>query len=117
MPRGDNPNSRANLIKSADLPPKERRERAKKASAKSAEVRAGWKSFPEIIKENTSEEEQLQIYKAVKQRAKQGNLKAFEIIRDTVGEKPVDKIMVAEVDSDIINEVEAIFDDGPADSD
>ena len=117
MPRGDNPNSRANLIKAENLTSEELRQRASNGGKRSAEVRAGWKSFQEIIKENTSEEEQLQIYKAVKQRAKQGNLKAFEIIRDTVGEKPVDKIMVAEVDSDIINEVEAIFDDGPADSD
>jgi len=35
--------------------------------------------------------------------------KAFEVIRDTIGEKPVDKIMVAEVDQNIINEVEAMI--------
>lgn len=35
-------------------------------------------------------------------------LKAFEIVRDTIGEKPVDKVMVAEVDQDVINEVEAM---------
>ena len=32
--------------------------------------------------------------------------KAFEIIRDTIGEKPIEKIMTAEVDQDIIDEVE-----------
>ena len=34
-------------------------------------------------------------------------LKAFEIIRDTIGEKPVERIVVAEVSQDIIDEVEA----------
>ena len=33
-------------------------------------------------------------------------LKAFEIVRDTIGEKPVEKVMVAEVSQDVIDEVE-----------
>jgi hypothetical protein len=37
--------------------------------------------------------------------------KAFEVIRDTIGEKPVDKVMVAEVDQNVINEVEAMIND------
>ena len=37
--------------------------------------------------------------------------KAFETIRDTIGEKPVDKIVVAEVDQSIINEIEAMVKD------
>jgi hypothetical protein len=37
--------------------------------------------------------------------------KAFEVIRDTIGEKPVDKVMVAEVDQNVINEVEAMMND------
>jgi hypothetical protein len=32
--------------------------------------------------------------------------KAFEVIRDTVGEKPTEKIMVADVDPSVISEVE-----------
>lgn len=32
--------------------------------------------------------------------------KAFEVIRDTIGEKPVDKIMVSEVEQSVIDEVE-----------
>lgn len=35
-------------------------------------------------------------------------LKAFEIVRDTIGEKPVEKVMVAEVDQAVIDEVEAM---------
>ena len=38
--------------------------------------------------------------------------RAFEVIRDTVGEKPVDKVMIAEIDPSVIDEVEkAVLDD------
>lgn len=37
--------------------------------------------------------------------------KAFEVIRDTSGQKPIEKVMIAEVDPDIINEVEAMMND------
>ena len=35
-------------------------------------------------------------------------LRAFEIVRDTIGEKPIEKVMVAEVDQQTIDEVEAM---------
>lgn len=35
-------------------------------------------------------------------------IKAFEVVRDTIGERPVEKVMVAEVDQEIIDEVEAM---------
>ncbi len=37
--------------------------------------------------------------------------KAFEVVRDTIGEKPVDKVVVAEVDQSIIDEVERMMAD------
>ena len=40
------------------------------------------------------------------EQAMKGNVKAFETLRDTVGQKPVEKVMIAEVDQDVINEVE-----------
>lgn len=41
-----------------------------------------------------------------------GNIKAFETIRATVGQDPVQKIMVAEVEQSIIDEVErAVLED------
>lgn len=45
---------------------------------------------------------------AIKQmeKALRGDTKAFEVIRDTSGQKPVEKVMVAEVSQDVINEVE-----------
>lgn len=45
--------------------------------------------------------------------ALKGNVKAFEVLRDTVGQKPVEKVVVADVDQNIIDEVEkAVFDNG-----
>lgn len=41
------------------------------------------------------------------EQAAQGNVKAFETLRDTVGQAPVQKVMLAEVDADIIAEVES----------
>lgn len=38
---------------------------------------------------------------------KNGSAKFWELIRDTAGYKPVDRVMVAEVDQDVIDEVEA----------
>ncbi len=39
-------------------------------------------------------------------QALQGNIKAFETIRATVGQDPVQKVMVSEIDQKTINEVE-----------
>ena len=41
-------------------------------------------------------------------QAKLGNVKAFEALRDTAGQKPVDKIVVSDVDKSVIDEVENI---------
>jgi len=40
------------------------------------------------------------------EQAMKGNIKAFETIRSTVGQDPVQKVMMAEVDADVIDEVE-----------
>ena len=40
-------------------------------------------------------------------QAMKGNVKAYEVIRDTVGEKPIERV-VASVDKSIVDEVEAI---------
>ena len=42
------------------------------------------------------------------QQAMKGNIRAFETLRDTVGQKPVEKIMLAEVDQNVIDEVEKV---------
>ena len=46
------------------------------------------------------------------EQAMKGNVKAFETIRATVGQDPVQKVMIAEVDQAVIDEVEkAVFED------
>jgi len=42
------------------------------------------------------------------EQALKGNIKAFETVRSTVGQDPVQKIMVSEVEQSVIDEVEAI---------
>lgn len=37
--------------------------------------------------------------------------KAFEVLRDTSGQKPIDKVMIAEVDQNVLDEVEAMMND------
>lgn len=39
-------------------------------------------------------------------KAMKGDTKAFEVIRDTAGQKPIEKIQVAEVDQNVIDDVE-----------
>ena len=49
------------------------------------------------------------------EQAMKGNIKAFTALRDTVGQAPVQKIAVAEVDQNIIDEVErAVLNDETA---
>lgn len=40
------------------------------------------------------------------EKALKGDAKAFELVRDSSGQRPVEKVMVAEVDQDVIDEVE-----------
>ena len=52
------------------------------------------------------------------EQAIQGNVKAFEVLRDSVGQMPVQKVMLAEVDQSVIDEVEsAVYSDGENDND
>lgn len=52
------------------------------------------------------------------EQAMKGNIKAFETIRSTVGQDPVQKVMVAEVEQAVIDEVEkAVLEDDPSTGD
>lgn len=54
---------------------------------------------------------------AAKEIAK-GNSKFWELMRDTAGQKPVDKVMIADVEQSVIEEVEkAVLDDDPSTGD
>lgn len=94
MPRGENPKSRANLKKPTDFTSKELRERGQKGAKASAQARRKLKSFRELDAEHTTDEERLMMLEALKVKAKHGNLKAFELYRDTMGMNPKDQTAI-----------------------
>lgn len=62
------------------------------------------RSIAELHDKNVTVEEAILLAQA--SRAMKGNTKAAEFIRDTAGQKPVEKVMVSEVELDVIEEVE-----------
>lgn len=48
--------------------------------------------------------------------AVQGDSKSFEIIRDTIGQKPVEKVIVSDIDASVIDEVERMVNNDEATS-
>lgn len=120
---------KANLRPFNTLPVNEQRKIAKKGSKKSAEVRAQRKSFKEALLDALSQlaDEKYIHNRAMKQcynpkltigqnlaiaqilNAINGDTKAYEVIRDTIGEKPIEKIEVNEIDSEKEKEIEAFF--------
>lgn len=87
----------------------EQRERAKRAGKRSAEVRAARKTLREellaLLREQITDknsgrtmEAQAAMSTALIQQALRGNTKAYEIIRDTIGEKPVDNVNIVSAD-------------------
>ena len=90
-----------NLVSLADRTTEEQREIARKGGIASGEARRRKKSLKEeliTLLENGNTQEKISL--AIIQQALEGNTKAFEVIRDTIGEKPVDKLE-ADVSSDI----------------
>ena len=83
----------SNLIPNSDRTPKERQELARKAGIASGKARRERKTLKEELLLLLSKgDTQQKISLAILQKAMNGDTKAFEVIRDTVGEKPTDKI-------------------------
>ena len=88
---------------------KEARERGRKGGLASVEARRKRKTLKEELLLMLSEgETQQSVTFALIEKAMSGDTKAFEVIRDTIGEKPIDKVMIADVDPSVIAEVEAM---------
>lgn len=102
-----------NLIKNEDLTPEQRRRNASKAGKASAKKRQQNKTFKEIISnflDGQVSDERLKQQMidfgfadkevsnkscavfALWKEAIKGNTKAFELLRDTIGEKPIEQI-------------------------
>ena len=87
MPRGENPNSKANLSKGKRFSG----ETARKAQQKSAEAKRQLRTFRELDEACTTDDERKEMLNMLKLKARRGNLKAFEIYRDTMGMNPKDQ--------------------------
>lgn len=64
---------------------------AVKAQEKSVEAKVVYKSLNADLREQATPEMLAEINKRLLQMAKHGNLKAYELLRDGLGEKPVEK--------------------------
>lgn len=82
---------------------KEARERGRAGGKASGKKRAALKSFREIDTEQTTTEERELMLKALKKLAMNGDIRAFEVYRDTVGLKQKETLEVRE---DIVNPFE-----------
>lgn len=92
-----------NLRKFTDMTPEEHRELSKKGAIASAESKRARKSMKEMLDillqnertdDKTGNKKQTQEWILIAQinKALKGDSRAFQNIRDTVGEKPVDKV-------------------------
>lgn len=71
----------------------EARRRGKNGGIKSGEVRRKRRTLKEELLLLLSDKDtQEKISLAIIEQAKIGNIKAYETIRDTIGEKPIDKV-------------------------
>ena len=94
-----------NLIPNSTRTPSERRENAQKAGIKSGEVRRTRKTLREellLLLENGDTQNKISL--ALIKKALKGNIKAFEVIRDTIGEKPVDRQEIKTTEVPIIKD-------------
>lgn len=115
MPRG-NIN---NLIPNSELTPEQRKERAKKAGQKSGEVRAKRKLLKDELLFLLDEKLKGGDYEGktareamsarLVNRAVNGDTDAYKVIRDTIGEKPTEKIQMG-ADEETIAKMDAFFD-------
>jgi hypothetical protein len=88
-------------IRKGQLSKEEAKRRGSNGGKKSAEVRKARKTFSEDLLEALSDgKTQEQILKSLLNQCKQGNVRAFEILRDTIGEKPIDRQEVKEITSE-----------------
>lgn len=111
-----------NLIKNEDLTPEQRRKNASKAGKASAKKRRQNKTFKEIItrfldgqvSDERLKQQMIEFGFADKEvsnkscavfalwrEAIKGNTKAFELLRDTIGEKPIEQIQ--NINTPVIN--------------
>lgn len=102
-----------------EIPPSKQREIARKGAEASVKARKKKKLLKEcleiLMERDAGRDTQGNIINSMEamaiiavKGAMNGDWKAWELVRDTLGQKPIDKVMVSEVDQNIIDEVEEI---------
>lgn len=90
-----------NLVSLADRTTEEQREIARKGGIASGEARRRKKTLKEeLIALLETNDNNNKISVAILNKALNGDIQAFTTIRDTIGEKPVDKVE-ADINSDV----------------
>ena len=117
MPRGMHPNSRKALEENRQktLFNRESAVEAQKQSAMAVNKRKTFREEFEIELQATIADKngyltttKNAITKVAVQKALKGDLRALELIRDTIGEKPAENIILFEADPAVINEIETM---------
>lgn len=106
-----------NLVPNSARTPTQRRENARKAGKASAQARKRKKDLREALEmllEKDFKDKNGNVLSGTEvitaklfEKASKGDVRAFETIRSTVGQDPVQKVMIAEVDQSVIDEVES----------
>lgn len=93
-----------NLVSLADRTTEEQREIARKGGIASGKARKEKKLFKEAIEKKLGQSLDSMIDSMIEQ-AQKGNVQAITFLRDTIGEKPTDKVE-AEVNTDVTINIE-----------
>lgn len=109
-----------NLIPQNKKSPEERSRIARMGQIASTEAKRRKKTFreameaileKEVIDKNGNKVDLLTAISAKQiEKAGKGDTKAFEVIRDTIGQKPVERVEITEWDTKIAGEIEAYVD-------
>lgn len=122
MPKGDNPNSRKNLQKGKSTQFKKGEKRAKESIERQKQTLANRRTFKEQlevalktkvtlrdkngnVKESTVYEHGIEM---LMRKFNEGDLRTIEFVRDSVGEKPAENIVISNIDPDVISEIESM---------
>ena len=99
----------SNLRPFSERTEEEQREIRRKGGIASGEARRRKRTLrDELLLLLETNDTQNRVSAAMIEEAMNGNVKAFTAIRDTIGEKPVEKVMIAEVEQGVIDEIESI---------
>lgn len=89
------------------IPPEELKQISIKAGKSSGKSRRAYKTFREEIKEVVTDKDRKKIIKAMIKEAIEGNVRAFEALRDTSEGKPSTPIALEPIGSKSLAEIEA----------